>query len=485
MSDSAKPIRQYTFVNGANYTDSPFALSESELAQAVNVYDDGGLKVIEGAARVVSTAFATSTNTVLQLYEYRKAAGNTYQVAMARKGASAVRLAYRTTGNWTDITTNRALFYASFATFNSTMLFSNGSNNLNKWDGTTFADVSGSPPKFKYLGVQGDYVLGAGHSGSIVRFCDTADHNTWPTGNTINIGLDQGQSHQGIIRWDEDLLFFLQHSIYRLVGFTPLTFSPQPTNSSLGTRSPRSLTWTPRGIMFWSEAGPAIFDGDRTFLLTKRMRSIMDGVAWDNPSAIHAAYDSSRDLWFTFYATASSGYATQGLVIDCRTLNPQDQDCTFWPLTVPATASKPMDVNTSGRRSMHFGHGTGHVTLWPSGTTWNGSTVTGRARSRVWHLGPRQQVGTRDIDVWTKAQAGSLTVKTAVNAGTFAEHTNSTVNTAAATAGDSMRWNRLYGGGTAGQLGVGRCIQVEFTHATTGFVLYGYEINLEPLGERK
>ena len=481
--DDLKIVRQYSFAGGPNYTATPLTLAETECAEADNYYHDGHLRTIPGASRLISTAMAHS---VVGLFQYNKADGTSYFLAASSGG----RLAYQNSTTWVNVTTglsSAANTFYKWAVFNDTLIQTNGSNPVKKWGGGagTFANLT-TAVQSRFVTVHTDYVFLAGQTvaPSQIAYSDSEDHTTWPVGNRLNIGLDDGQIITGMVRFGDSTVVFKERSIYLVTGATAADFAVNPTLSEVGCIAPHSIVSTDIGLFFWSEVGPALFNGFKTILLTGRMRRILDTVDWDSPLAISASYYPYRKHILVSYArTGQSGVPDRALLFDLAEIT-ENHTPPFWPITHGWTGTTAA-VDSTGRKRVYFGHTNGYVTTYDSGTTFNGSTITGRLRSRSYFPQRLDEVvGVRTLDTWWGGTSARVTVKTSIDGATFVTHLNSPITLNGNSTTARLIHSPLSGAGSAGQV-VGRGVQVEFTTLSATPVEHlGLEIGFEPRGRR-
>ena len=481
-SETSKIVRQWDFSGGPNYTDALYTLGPTELAESDNVLLETGLKVIPGAAPIVAGAM-TGTPTITGLYGFARANGNKYLVAASSNG----RIHYENSGVWTTIATSLVTGVSVFwdwATFNNTLVGVSGSNVAKKWGATgNVSNVGGSPPQSKHISVQGDYVFLAGHTSnpSQIRYSDTSVLDTWPIGNVLNIGIDDNQIITGLQKLGDVTIAFKDRSVWQISGSTPTTFTIAPTLSEVGCLSPNTVVLTDLGIFYWSEAGPTLFNGFKSILLGRRLKTLLETVDWQNVRKFSAAYYPYKKQVLMSYQRTGQSAPDRTLLIDLyRSI--QAQPTVIWPVLYGFTAAAPAE-DTLGRMRAYLGTTGGHVLAWDSGTTWNGATIVGRARTRPLHLGHHDHVlGVRTLDCTVKSTSGNFIVRYGTDLATsMTTHTDTP--TSMSQSGKGMKFIRLQGDGNRNLI-VGRSVQFEFVNQTTGFSLYGYEVGFEPLSRR-
>jgi hypothetical protein len=238
------------------------------------------------------------------------------------------------------------------------------------------------------------------------------------------------------------------------------------------------------GIFFWSEGGPALFDGSKVRLMVKRMKALLDTVDWttNGQARICSSYDPYRRFVFVSYRRSGQTNGDRTLIIDLKTLK-DDGDVVFWPVLFGHSAMCQHE-DSNGRLRPHFGTQDGYVLMWDDGTTWNNSTITPRARSRIYHLGrPDMVLGMRTVDLWSEQHAaGTIVLRYAADGAT--SFTTHAASGAMLESGKDISFNRFKGNGS-GAIVPGRLLQLEATTSgVTNLNIYGWEIGVEPLSKR-
>lgn len=483
-------IRQYDFSHGPNYTDSIYSLKDKEIAEADNSMWDGSLKTIPGAARVIATTIAGTTHNIVGITQYAPGLGGTRYLVVA---TDAGRVAYNNAGTWSvlagGLSANTHTFW-DWVVFNNTLIALSGNNPVKKWGGGagTFGDLGGTPPQSKYGSQHAiDYLFFAGHTSnpSEVRYSDTATAETWPVGNSLIVGRNDNQIITGLQRFGDTTTVFKKSSIFLISGATPSEFSINPTPSDVGCIAPNSIVLTDAGIFFWSEAGPALFNGYKTTLLGKRLKSILDSVDWANADKISASYYPARKQLLISYPRSGQSYTDRALLLDMYRMADDKAPPVFWPITAGGFSSTASKIDSTGIRKVFFGHSSGHVTTFDSGTTWNGATITPRFRTGALHLGKPDHIQlVRDVTVRAKAQTGRISIRYAMDGNqTFTTHTSTPYSTAK-TGYDVHQ--RMFPGDGAGQYMVGNILQLDvIATGATGYNIHGYEVATETTSRRE
>lgn len=488
--DELGVIRQYDFSHGPNYTDSIYSLKDRELAQADNLFWDGSLKTTPGAERIIATTMAGTTHNITGIYQFAPGSGaNKYLVVATDAG----RLAYNNAGSWSvlagGLNAGTHTFW-DWVVFNNTLIALSGANVPKKWGGgaATLGNLGGTPPNSKYGSHHAvDYLFFAGHtsSPSEIRYSDTATAETWPVGNSLIIGRNDNQIITGLQRFGDTTAVFKTSSIFLVSGSTPSDFGINPTPSDVGCIAPNSIVLTDAGIFFWSEAGPALFNGFKTTLLGKRLKTLLDGVDWENADKISAAYYPARKQLLISYPRNGQTYTDRALLLDLYRMGDDKAPPVFWPITAGGFSSAASGFDSSGIRRIFFGHSSGHATTFDSGTTWNNDTIVPRFRTGALHLGKPDHVQlVRDVTLRSLAQTGRISLRYAMDGNqTFTTHTGTPYSTSKS--GYDVHQKMLEGNG-AGQYMVGNILQLDvIATGSTGYNIHGYEVATETTARRE
>jgi hypothetical protein len=382
--------------------------------------------------------------------------------------------------------------------FNNTLIGLNGVDPVKKWGGPPdlLTDLGGSPPIAKYASHQGpDFLFLAGQKSnpSELRYCDTSNPSSWPVGNSLVIGRNDGEQIMGLQRFGESTAVFKNESIWLVSGNTPDDFTINPTPSDMGTASPRSIVLTDAGIFFWSQEGPALFNGYRTTLLSRRLKTIMDEVDLLNADKIVAAYWPRRKQVIISYPRAGQAYNDRLLIWDMWSLADGKTPPVFWPATVGGfSALGRVEVvgSTATSRVVAGGGSDGQLAYYDVGTggafsSFKTTPILPRIRTGALHLGkPDHTQAVRDVTVRTFSQPGRVSVRWAMDGNqTFTTHPRTPYSTDVP--GSSVKQIMLEGTGI-GQSMVGNIMQLEVEAVgSTGYTLYGYEVGTETLARRE
>lgn len=266
-----------------------------------------------------------STNPTLHLARFQDSDGVLFAVRLDKAKTEFYK---QSNATWTDITksgtdwtTVEATDYYSAVMYLSkdVLLLTNGLDVLQQYTGSTnlCTDVSGSPPKAKFVGVLGDYVImanitddGTGNKKPRrVQWPDTGDHTKWSTGNAGSIDLIDGKSpitFGGNL--NEFYIISTEEELYvgRLVDTDDVLFFGSPQVTGVGILN-NNCGVTHNGVLYFLGVDGRIygFNGFRLDPLSDEiMEQIRPNINEDRLVTNHARkMIRYREIWF--YITLS------------------------------------------------------------------------------------------------------------------------------------------------------------------------------------
>lgn len=152
------------FAGGLNQSadDSVLAVNQSRNAQNVDV-STGTLKSISGYSKYIDTAAPAGITRLMKFYKNNTTTGAVTSYLLA---ATATAIYYWTGSAWsalaTGLTSGEWDYFNYQIGMTDVVIMGNGSDNVKKWDGTTFADLGGTPPKMKSITLHAERIWGTG-----------------------------------------------------------------------------------------------------------------------------------------------------------------------------------------------------------------------------------------------------------------------------------------------------------------------------------
>lgn len=347
------------FSSGLNIGVSSYLNKSGEGREAVNCdfSEIGALKRFPGY-----TTYGTGldASAVLGLYDFKTVAGATKWLAITGT------VIYRDeSGTWTSTHTGLMTGKeATFCTHLDTVIMSNGTDVMHKsTDGTTWADLGGTPPVAKYILTFNNsiYALNISGATSRMQWSDDGTIETWTATNIQDIATNIGVGDQitgGAVN-NNSLIVFKNYSTWKWDTYNLITL-----HTSIGCRAPKSIAtiddWT-----FWlSHQGVYATNGGKPFRISKQVKDYIDGI-----TDITAPVGWAEDNYYYLYIGTSNG------VTNCLLI--YDYDNNAWSVKPMADVIKQVTVlTTTGKvRSAYFGDSAGQVYKFKTGLNDNSDPI--------------------------------------------------------------------------------------------------------------
>lgn len=182
--------------------------------------------------------------------------------------------------NFTTITTGLSQYFQlRAAVIRDKVWFTNGSDPVMTWDGTTLTTLDGTAstpnvPRGKFISYHDERVWLFGISGdtSALRFSELTDTsgteiapdnaNAWPTDNELQISEADADAGTGMFLYRGYLYCSKQYSIWRVTGYDVYTYSRTKTRASTGTRFQESIQILDNLVHFIGVDGLYTFNGE-------------------------------------------------------------------------------------------------------------------------------------------------------------------------------------------------------------------------------
>jgi len=210
-------IRNFSGLN--NGSDST-QIGDSEAQDLLNVIFTKELSKRYGYTAVNSTAITGSTG-IYGLGAYYQSDGTRELLYASHTVIGKITVGTGATENIiTGLTSNQRTI---FETFQDLIIAVNGSDSPQKYDGTTGADLDGSPPVASYVALHKDYLFLAGNSTypSRLWYSNLDDVETWTSTDFIDVNTDDGDKITGLFVTLDSLIIFKEYNVYILYGDTP------------------------------------------------------------------------------------------------------------------------------------------------------------------------------------------------------------------------------------------------------------------------
>lgn len=220
-------------------------------------------------------------------------------------------------------------------TFNDLHIFTNGTDDVQKFNGTITADLGGTPPKGKYIATAYQRIFQAGVTSypHLLYVCDTADEENWSTEDSAAIPVNDkdGDEITWIRMFKSNLHIWKRYNFFELHGpelgltsgyWRVVNIAP------IGTPQGRTVAEV-GGALFWlsdSEDAKGIvrFEGGRPALISDDIKDIIERINYAAISTACATTDG-EGKYILFVPLDSATYPDLGIVFDTN-----DNSWWFW-----------------------------------------------------------------------------------------------------------------------------------------------------------
>lgn len=371
-----------SFASGINRKASPLLARTDEAHTVRNARLDkvGALKKRKGYRRVGNVP---DTNPVRWLYPFYRVGASPLRQLLRISGNQFYRLD-EATGTWINATgaiTIDATRIPDSDTYANLVLIVNAASVPLRWDGTTLANLGGSPPTGTAIAVFKDRVYIA--SQNTVRWSDVGNPESWPAFQVKNVGLNDGDEITALRPFFNSLLIFKRNSVWQYdVDEDNQPLSLRPLAYGIGTESWRTV-WIVNGVLhFASRRGIYQFAGRSPEKVSYRVEDLFENitgpenfVGWENGDIYHVFLGNvdGRTNLVLLYDTVLDYFAYDD------------------PLDVRAAT---IFINSADQLRQYFGDSTGNVwLLWegyadranPDGT--GGTEIEMQYESHIFQIG--------------------------------------------------------------------------------------------------
>jgi len=272
-----------SFAGGLNQSadDSLLSVNQSRNAQNVDV-SSGTLKTINGYSKYIATACPTGITRLMKFYKNNTTTGAVTSYLLA---ATATAIYYWTGSAWAALGTGFTNGDWDFLNYQIGMtdviIMGNGSDVMKKWDGTTFANLGGTPPVAKSITLHAERLWGTGVKATpnSIYYSDDLNPENWTIAEdgagVIDAPTWDGGVCFGISNIFSDVVVFKTNTICRVLGTYPAVYEVKDVYTAVGAIAEKSI----------------VSGSDRAFFLSK------DGLYYYNGvSAYNLLGDSAKDI---------------------------------------------------------------------------------------------------------------------------------------------------------------------------------------------
>lgn len=299
-------------------------LPKNAVRKAINVVFDrprGGISQRYGSTAL--GAIASSGNTIQGIHNYRSSNSSNHRLFEAAVGT----IKYLNGATWSSSLTSLSIGKMRFLTYLDTMVFLNGVDSVQGWNGSSWTTSGGnldvaSFPITKFAAIINSRVVACGNTSNpdtaYLSSLESGGTISWTSGNkTIKVSPNDGAgSLTGLASNGRVVLFFKERGLYRYddnelqrIGF-------------IGTTSHESIATDDNGITYFfgqGANGVGIYatTGGRPVKISRAISKYISAIAASYYTSIAAYTDGAKIEWVvgdltidgTVYSNASLVYA--------------------------------------------------------------------------------------------------------------------------------------------------------------------------------
>lgn len=253
---------------------------ETQSAQNMDIRD-GNLSVCSGYSKYIATPLTSGIKTLMAFYK-NNTDGTVTSYLIA---ATSTTLYYWNGSSWVTLKTGLTSGYFDYINYqkDSTdlIIMTNGNEAVLKWDGTTIANLGGTPPKFQSITLHYERVWGTGIKTNPNQVDYSKDLNpedwtqTTNTGGLMELPTWDGGTCIAIESIFDNIVVFKTKHIFRIYGTYPGEYQNKNVFTSVGAIARRSIVNATTVAFFLSSDGIYAYNGTQTQLISSPIKDII------------------------------------------------------------------------------------------------------------------------------------------------------------------------------------------------------------------
>lgn len=310
---------------GFNSKSSPVNIKDNEATDLLNINldTDGAIKKRSGYINFGNQL----SHEINGLSEHVLADQTRYMMACAR---GIYKMNSLSGGTWDEITGTTNLTVGNnvyFDRYNDIMLMTNDTDRVQQWNGTgnaadndVYNDISLESAQdvahYKDRVFLANVVISGTRHPNRIYYSDIGDVTTWNADNYYQIGNDARDSISRIINFGGYLYVVKKRSVWRVraTGDTSIPFNFERTYATEGCVAPGSLQEIENVLIYLSNKGIVMFDGNRSEVISYRIQPNID--AFDQAVILKAQSGVYRELNQYWLSIENDSTADRVIVFD-------------------------------------------------------------------------------------------------------------------------------------------------------------------------
>jgi hypothetical protein len=291
------------FSGGVNLRDAPLGLADNDLIDAQNV-EPSALFSPAVAGRGGQSEFKTGLHATLpirSMFRFYKLDGTSMSLICYSTKVSKLADNGTETVLSSAFTSDQKFSFTSW-TSKDAAYFTNGVEAIQKYDGTTLAAVSGSPPISDFIEEHQNRLYVGIATDDQIRFSDSNSDSSWPSANALNVADNRGSAVTGIKSLGTVLVVLTDAGLWRLQG-DPITGGEFHKYTEIPCIAPWSVIVAEEAVIFLGPDGLYATDGFDTRKISGKIDPIFTGYF---RTAVTGFYHKKKQLWLAFSTSGGS-----------------------------------------------------------------------------------------------------------------------------------------------------------------------------------
>lgn len=361
LPSGSLPLGANQFNGGLNSTASPLDLAPNESSSLLNIDFDKFGAILKRAGYVnVNTTALNGQVTGMHWLEKSDSSKTLMVIAGTKAYSNDLSPTFTDRTNAMTITAGN-LFKSE--TFLDTAMFTNGVDLPIQSTGTNFSlmTLPTNVTTVKWIKTFNAYTFIAnvtdatGYQPSKLYWSDINSITSWNSANQAFISKNDGQSITGMEVLGDHLVIFKDRSIWLgfFTGDADVPFQFQKTQSHVGCASGYSIQKTENALIFFSDDGVYLFDGNNSYKISDRVTATIQGYNQTKNSSMVSMYQKTKNRFYL--SSFSSASSTSNGVLTYDNYNNAFSIYDGW------TPSQMVMVYASGQERPYFGDYNGYI----------------------------------------------------------------------------------------------------------------------------
>lgn len=363
LTSKSLSVGQKQFNGGLNSTASPLDLAQNESSSLLNVdFDKFGAVLKRPGYLNVNTVALNGGAQVTAMHWLEKSDGTRTLLAIAGNKAYSNDLSSTFTDRTNAMTITATNMFKS-ETFLDTAMFTNGVDLPIQSTGGNFSAmaVPTGLTTAKWIKTFNAYTFLAnitdatGYQPSKLYWSNINSITGWTSTDQAFISKNDGQAITGVEVLGDHMVVFKERSIWLcfFTGDADIPFQFQKTQSHVGCASGFSIQKTENALIFTSDDGIYLFDGNNSYKISDRITTTYTGLNQSKYTNFTSMYQKSKNKYYlgTYSSSSTSG---DGMI----TYDNYNNAFSIYSGMAPAYMCM---VYTSGQERPYFGDYSGFI----------------------------------------------------------------------------------------------------------------------------